>query len=282
MKWFRFYQEFMDDPKIAMMSDSDQLLWVKALCLASDSTIRGIILLTDEEICWKLRITVETWKHAIDKFRAKGMIQHNTDGPGYVISNWDKRQFESDSSAERVRKHRAAKAGKPKPKPGAPPKTATETTGDKPCNVTVTPSEQTISEQTIPIPDPDGQAEGKVLGPARSTVPAIASQPMLVDRFAAQFAPKPWRDEKGTIPEPFCKYVGNLFPDRDSPDGGKHAVPKGRNHIINLEKSGDPYDREKLMGYLTDWQSLSAITPNQSANKIAELARQSIAQERAS
>lgn len=29
MAWFRFYSEFMDDPKISMMSDSDQLLWVE-------------------------------------------------------------------------------------------------------------------------------------------------------------------------------------------------------------------------------------------------------------
>lgn len=91
MKWFRFYHEFMDDPKIAMMSDSDQLLWVKALCLASDNDKRrGHIDLSDEEICWKLRISVESWGHAIDKFRAKGMIEH-VEG-GYKIINWDKRQ----------------------------------------------------------------------------------------------------------------------------------------------------------------------------------------------
>jgi hypothetical protein len=88
MKWFRFYSEFVDDPKIAMMSDSDQLLWVKALCLASEGENRGEINLTDEEICWKLRITVETWRHAIDKFRAKGMIEHQEKG-GYKISNWE-------------------------------------------------------------------------------------------------------------------------------------------------------------------------------------------------
>jgi hypothetical protein len=53
MKWFRFYSEFMDDPKIALMSDSDQLLWVKDLCLASEISSRGQIKLTDEEIFWK-------------------------------------------------------------------------------------------------------------------------------------------------------------------------------------------------------------------------------------
>jgi hypothetical protein len=152
MKWFRFYSEFVDDPKIAMMSDSDQLLWVKALCLASDSLPRGEIRLTDEEICWKLRINPETWRHAIDKFRAKGMIEHIKGG--YKITNWCKRQFESDNASQRVAKHRANK-GSNKQK--------------QPCNVTsnvsVTPPEQiqitdTESEQI----HRQNKAEDLVLG----------------------------------------------------------------------------------------------------------------------
>lgn len=95
----------MDDPKIAMMSDSDQLLWVKALCLASESSKRGLIGLTDEEIAWKLRITVETWRHAVDKFRAKGMLEHCKGG--YLICNWGKRQFESDDVTKRTAKSKA-------------------------------------------------------------------------------------------------------------------------------------------------------------------------------
>jgi len=94
MAWFRFYSEFIEDPKISMMSDSDQLLWVKALCLASQSKIRGVINLADEEICWKLRISIEQWKHAIDKFRAKGMIEHCTNG--YKITNWEYDQKHRD------------------------------------------------------------------------------------------------------------------------------------------------------------------------------------------
>jgi hypothetical protein len=139
MQWFRFYHEFVDDPKIAMMTDSDQLLWVKALCLASaNEKNRGVIELSDEEICWKIRITVESWKHAVDKFRAKGMLEHSEQG--YRIVNWDKRQFKSDSSAERVAKHRAEK--KPKKTTSKNKKQATgvtETQELQPCNVTVTP-----------------------------------------------------------------------------------------------------------------------------------------------
>jgi len=148
MKWFRLYHEFVDDPKIAMMSDSDQLLWIKALCLASDSRVRGAILLSDEEICWKLRCTSETWKHAIDKFRAKGMIEHNLNGAGYVITNWDKRQFESDCSAERVRSYRAKRMSKPEQDPTAMDREVTVTTVKRLCNVTETPSDTDTDTNT--------------------------------------------------------------------------------------------------------------------------------------
>lgn len=142
MKWFRFYHEFVDDPKIAMMSDSDQLMWVKALCLASDSNIRGTITLSDEEVCWKLRCTMETWKHAIDKFRAKGMIEHSRDG--YIICNWEKRQYKTDDVKSRVSKHRAKKKTSKKAEGASVLEAETEPKRD--CNVTVTPPEQNRSD----------------------------------------------------------------------------------------------------------------------------------------
>lgn len=155
MKWFRFYHEFVDDPKIAMMSDSDQLLWVKALCLASDSKVRGLILLSDEEICWKLRVTIETWKHAIDKFRAKGMLDHHPDG--YKVTHWDERQFESDSSAERVKRYRLRKKEEESDD--------TESVLKRECNVTETPPDtdaeqkhnQNKSEKEKNTPAPKGE-----------------------------------------------------------------------------------------------------------------------------
>jgi hypothetical protein len=155
MKWFRFYHEFMDDPKVAMMGDSDQLLWVKALCLASESKQRGYILLADDEICWRLRITLQVWKHAIDKFRAKGMIEHCTDG--YRIVNWDSRQFESDSSAKRVAKHRSSKAELKNcnvtSKECNVTSTVTETRKHRFSSVTETPPD--TDTDTEPDPDPD-------------------------------------------------------------------------------------------------------------------------------
>lgn len=68
------------------------------------------------------------------------------------------------------------------------------------------------------------------------------------------FAQKPWRDAMNQIGSDFCEYVGNLFPG----DSSKHSCTKGRNHIINLERSGDPYDYEKLSGYWQDWLAIQA------------------------
>ena len=184
MKWFRFYSEFMDDPKIAMMSDSDQLLWVKALCLASDSSTRGEICLTDEEICWKLRINPETWRHAIDKFRAKGIIEHIKGG--YKITNWDKRQFESDNASQRVSKHRGSKTSVKQKQPC-----------NVTCNVTVTPSEQIQIQNTDPDSDPEhknsvlplyslnacteNQKEGEVVEPSQGFCEEERPEPKLED-----------------------------------------------------------------------------------------------------
>lgn len=90
MKWFRFYSEFVDDPKIAMMSDTDQLIWVKALCLASADKQRGSITLSDEEIAWKLRIDLDRWKYALNRFYERGLIERFQGG--YRITDWNENQ----------------------------------------------------------------------------------------------------------------------------------------------------------------------------------------------
>lgn len=143
MPWFRFYSEFLDDTKVGTMSESDQLLWVKLLCMASESKKRGRILETDEQICWRIRISPETLRHALDKFRAKGMIEH-CDG-GYRITHWDERQHESDNSTPRVRKYREKKR--------------TETEEKRFSNASETPPEKDTEKETDLDPDPDLERE---------------------------------------------------------------------------------------------------------------------------
>lgn len=88
MEWFRFHHDFVDDIRTGIMSDTDQLIWVKVLCLANSSCAKGTIYLSDKEICWKLRTNLEKWHSAISQFESKGMIEHIQGG--FKICDWSK------------------------------------------------------------------------------------------------------------------------------------------------------------------------------------------------
>ncbi len=120
--WFRFYAEFLHDPKVRVMSEIDQLRLVLLFCLRCN----GSVTLQDKHVTFSLRISDQEWQQTKAVFIESGFI----DSANNVL-NWDKRQYASDSSVDRVRKHRALHK----------PVTVT------PCNVTVTPPEQNRTEQ---------------------------------------------------------------------------------------------------------------------------------------
>lgn len=117
MNWFRMYHEFSTDPKIQMMSEVMQRRIVMLFCLRCNNNVT----LHDQEIAFQLRISNEEWAATKAIFIEKKFIDECNN-----ILNWDKRQYLSDSSAERVRRHRESKKE---------PKKDDVTT----CNVTVTP-----------------------------------------------------------------------------------------------------------------------------------------------
>lgn len=122
--WFRMYSEFAIDPKVQMMSEADQRRFIMLLCLRCSN---DHVTLHDDEIAFQLRISSEDWAQSKALFLSKGLINDDN-----TPVNWDKRQFVSDSSAERVRRHREKK------------KQATK----RPCNVTATPPEADTDTDT--------------------------------------------------------------------------------------------------------------------------------------
>lgn len=96
--WFRMYHEFATDQKVQMMSESDQRRLVMLFCLRC---CNGHVTLRNEEIAFQLRVTETEWLKTKEIFVAKGFIDE-----GNNLINWGKRQYISDSSTERVRKHR--------------------------------------------------------------------------------------------------------------------------------------------------------------------------------
>lgn len=101
MDWFRMYQEFASDAKVQSMSEAMQRRLVMLLCLRCSN---ALVTLQDDEIAFALRISDEELGHTKALFLKKGFVNE-----AWEILNWDKRQFVSDSSAERVARHRAKK-----------------------------------------------------------------------------------------------------------------------------------------------------------------------------
>lgn len=104
-QWFRMYAEFSSDPKVQMMSEAMQRRLVMLFCMrCGDVTVT----LSDEEIAFQLRISPEDLAETKELFQRKGFIDS-----AWNITNWEKRQFASDSSSERTRAYRERQKNKP-------------------------------------------------------------------------------------------------------------------------------------------------------------------------
>lgn len=120
--WFRFYSEFMSDPKVQLLTEFNQRRLVMLFCMRCN----GDVTLQDVHVTFTLRISEQEWSESKARFVASGFIDSENN-----LLNWNKRQYVSDSSTARVAKHRALQ------------KQENVTT----CNVTVTPPEQNRTEQ---------------------------------------------------------------------------------------------------------------------------------------
>lgn len=131
-RWFRHYAGMMSDPKFGGVArfckrSRAEVLFVWGCLLESASEYDSAVYSWDADaIAEMLGIETEVAQAIHDALAAKGLIE------GGRIASWDRRQFKSDDSAERVKEHRQRK------------KIASETTPKPvvtPCNGDVTPPE---------------------------------------------------------------------------------------------------------------------------------------------
>jgi len=101
MQWFRMYTEFSTDPKVQMLSEVMQRRLVMVFCMRASNSL---VTLHETEIAFQLRISDDELKETKRSFVSKGFIDES-----WNVLNWDKRQFRSDSSTERVSRHREKK-----------------------------------------------------------------------------------------------------------------------------------------------------------------------------
>ena len=143
-RWLRFYTETLRNPKVMRLSDADYRLWTKLLCVAADS--EGEIP-SCADLKFVLGVRLDHLQGGLNRLISGGLIDLYKDG--YRPHNWDKFQYKSDTSNERVAKHRAAR------------------------NVTVTPPEaDTETEKKEPIADAmDGE-------PSQNANSTVADKPV--------------------------------------------------------------------------------------------------------
>lgn len=102
MPWFRFYAETLSDPKVQRLSPELFKCWVNLLCLASQ---HGGALPSVEDMAFHLRISSSQAAQQLDDLILAGLLDIMPDGT-IQPHNWHVRQYASDTSTDRVRKHR--------------------------------------------------------------------------------------------------------------------------------------------------------------------------------
>jgi hypothetical protein len=149
MDWFRLHHEFATDAKVQSMTEAMQRRLLMLMCMRCSNVLAT---LHDEEIAVALRISDAELAETKALFIRKRFINED-----WELRQWDKRQYVSDSSTERSRKHREEK------------KKAVQQV----CNVAATPPDTDTETDTEPnkkekIPAPRvpslGQTELETLG----------------------------------------------------------------------------------------------------------------------
>jgi hypothetical protein len=100
-RWFRLYNEVLDDPKVQKLSGPDFKLWVNVLCLAARHDGR---LPPESDVGFALRLEPKATAAILLRLSKAGLIDMVE---GVLIPHgWNDRQYKSDVSTDRVKRFR--------------------------------------------------------------------------------------------------------------------------------------------------------------------------------
>ena len=99
-RWFRLYDDVLNDPKVQRLSGESFKFWINMLCIASKN---GGVLPGIEDMAFALRVSNDVCTSLIDELKTCGLI----DGSKRLVPHgWEKRQYKSDTSTDRVKRFR--------------------------------------------------------------------------------------------------------------------------------------------------------------------------------
>jgi len=121
-RWFRVYDDLLNDPKCQRLTPDLFKTWVNCLCAASKN---NGVLPPIEELSFLLRLSDEQTGAHVDALVASGLVDETDDG--LEPHNWANRQYQSDTSNERVKRYRDKKRNVTPTVTVTPPDTDTDT-----------------------------------------------------------------------------------------------------------------------------------------------------------
>lgn len=147
-RWFRMYDDLLNDPKVQRLPPPLFKMWVNLLCAASKHDGR-IPPLAD--LAFMLRASEKSVGQDVDALISAGLLDETN--AGLMPHNWSGRQFHSDNSTQRVQRFRNARRN-------VSP-AVSETSPDT--------EQKQITEQIPPVGPPKGaratKAKGEFLDP---------------------------------------------------------------------------------------------------------------------
>ena len=104
MKWFRLYDEIIDDPKLLSIPFEIRWFYVAILCVLNRTSRETGRLPETDTLCQFLRINEHRVEEIVDILVEKKLLQK--DKYGYLCKAFASRQYRSDSSTLRTKRFR--------------------------------------------------------------------------------------------------------------------------------------------------------------------------------
>ncbi len=131
--WFRLHNDLLNDPVVQQLTPEQYKVYINTLCFASHLNKRGEVG-EIESVSFALRETISNVSKCFTVFQGSGLIvssgTNETGNETFHIPQWDKKQYKSDTSTDRVRKYRDKKK-RSKTVTETAPDTDTDTDTDK-------------------------------------------------------------------------------------------------------------------------------------------------------
>jgi len=214
-RWFRFYDDAVNNPKVQRLKPGLFRAWVNLLCVSSkhDGAITGDI----EALAFTLRLPAAKVKAQIEALLAARLI--DVTETGFTPHDWPLYQYDSDTSTERVKRFRERFKERKQP-----------AEGNANGNVSTTDESEhgPVSRNVIEQNRAESDAETEQSRTEQSASPAAPPPTKRACRLSIEAIPDDWRE--------FCKRERpDLDVDRTFANFRDHFMSSSGRNAVKLD-----------------------------------------------